>query len=180
MRTQTLDQSNKIGIRRYPEHNVAEVEIRSDFGFALDMGLSLLTDYIFGYNSEGRRISRTIPALRCCCDEKKFKVPGYSIMRINGGRYHRVAVSLPFEYTLDNTPAPLDHSIFIKRVAGYRAAVCRFDGILDEKLAISKTREMDFWLHVHDIYHSDTFIFAQYNPPYYPSSFRRNELMVKI
>ncbi|MGA7105797.1 MAG: heme-binding protein [Candidatus Deferrimicrobiaceae bacterium] len=86
----------------------------------------------------------------------------------------------PAEFTEDTMPVPKDPRIRIRAVPPHNTAVLRYGEWTNVEKVRAKTEELrailarDGWKPVSE------FRSAQYNPPWTPSPFRRNEIIVEI
>jgi hypothetical protein len=97
-----------------------------------------------------------------------------------GPESHAIAFIAPAGYTVDTMPVSKDPRIRIRAVPPHKAAVLRYGGWTNAGKVREKTetlRDMlarDGWKPVSE------FRSAQYNPPWTPPPFRRNEIIVEI
>jgi hypothetical protein len=172
---------NKFEIREYQGYIVAEVEIKDDYDSALSDGFRILADYIFGNNKKKSHISMTVPVTETNTNqsEKIEMTAPVSAFATDEGKY-RISFMMPSKYTIDSLPQPDSKDIMFNKVEGYKAAVIRFSGFLNKKLAEKKQDELKIWLHKINMTPKSGFISAQYNPPWIPGPFRKNEIIVKL
>jgi hypothetical protein len=99
---------------------------------------------------------------------------------VEKGERYRISFAMPAKYTTANLPEPVDKQITIQEVKSHRAAVLKFSGYLNEKLALNKAAELEAWLEKNSLKGSSGFLFAQYNPPWTLGPFRRNEIITRL
>jgi hypothetical protein len=178
---QTVYRHKKFEIREYDEYIVAEVEIDGEFGSALQKGFRVLADYIFGGNTSRDRIDMTVPVTEKSVSGERIDmtapVTSYPMER---GKKHRIAFTMPSKYTLESLPEPLNKTISFRKVSKHRVAALRFSGNLNGKLAMRKAQELETWLNESKYSKKGSFVFAQYNPPWIPGIFRRNEVLTEV
>ena len=87
---------------------------------------------------------------------------------------------MPSKYTLESLPQPADKIISFRKVGKHRVAALRFSGNLNSKLATRKAKELEAWLAEGKYSRKGGFVFAQYNPPWIPGFFRRNEVLTEV
>jgi hypothetical protein len=87
---------------------------------------------------------------------------------------------MPSKYTLENLPEPADKTILFRKVGKHRVAALRFSGNLNSKLAVRRANELEAWLTENKYSRRGGFVFAQYNPPWTPGFFRRNEVLAEV
>jgi hypothetical protein len=176
-----LKKDGKFEIREYEEQILAEVEIDGDWGSALNRGFRILAGYIFGGNKAKAKISMTAPVTEEQ-DYKKEKIPMTSpvIASKVSEKRHKISFMMPSKYTMDTLPEPDSDEITFRKLEKHKAAVIRFSGYFRERLLEKKSEEFKHWLQKEGIGPKSEFISAQYNPPWIPGLFRRNEIIVYI
>lgn len=178
---QTVYKDKKFEIREYEEYILAEVEIDGDFGSALQKGFRVLADYIFGGNTSRARIDMTVPVTEQAVSSEKIDMTApVTSSPIEEGRKYRIAFTIPSKYTLENLPEPANKTISFRKVSEHKVAALRFSGNLNRKLATRKAKELETWLNENKYPKKSGFVFAQYNPPWIPGIFRRNEVLTEI
>lgn len=178
---QTIYKDKKSEIREYEEYILAEVEIDGDFGSALQKGFRVLADYIFGGNTSRARINMTVPVTEQAVSSEKIAMTApVTSSPIEEGRKYKIAFTMPSKYTLENLPEPTDKAISFRKVSKHKVAALRFSGSLNSKLATRKSKELEIWLNANKYPKKSGFIFAQYNPPWIPGIFRRNEVLTEV
>ena len=178
---QTLHKDKKFEIREYEEYLLAEVEIDGDLGSALQKGFRVLAGYIFGGNTSRARISMTVPVTEQAVSSEKIDMTApVTSSPIEEGKKYRIAFTMPSKYTPENLPEPADKTISFRKVSKHKVAALRFRGNLNSKLATRKAKELETWLNQNKYSKKSDFVFAQYNPPWIPSIFRRNEVLTEV
>ena len=178
---QTVYKDKKFEIREYEEHILAEVEIDGEFGPALQKGFRVLADYIFGRNTSRVRIDMTVPVTGQALSSERIDMTApVTSSPIEKDRKYRIAFTMPSKYTLDNLPEPANKTISFGKVGKHRVAALRFSGNLNGKLAVDKAKVLEAWLDENKYSRKSGFVFAQYNPPWIPGVFRRNEVLTEV
>ena len=178
---QTVYKDKKFEIREYEEYILAEVEIDGDFGSALQKGFRVLADYIFGGNTSRARINMTVPVTEQAVSSEKIDMTApVTSSPIEEGRKYKIAFTMPSKYTLENLPEPANKMISFRKVSKHKVAALRFSGSLNSKLATRKAKELETWLNENKYSKKSGFVFAQYNPPWIPGIFRRNEVLTEV
>jgi hypothetical protein len=176
-----LHKDNKFEIREYTDYIVAEVDIEGDFGSALQKGFRILADYIFGDNTSRSRIAMTVPVTEQSVSSEKIEMTAPVLSSsIEEGKKYRIAFSMPSKYTLENLPDPVNKVISFRKISGHKVAALSFSGTLNNKLAERKARELETWMTENKYSKKNNLIFAQYNPPWIPGVFRRNEVLADL
>ena len=99
---------------------------------------------------------------------------------ITEGKRYLISFTMPSKYDIDNLPEPVNKTITINKVESHKAAVVKFSGYLNEKTTTKKTRELEAWLKKKALDYKPEFTIAQYNPPWIPGPFRRNEIIADL
>jgi hypothetical protein len=176
-----LHKGNRFEIREYADYIVAEVDVEGDFGSALQKGFRILADYIFGDNASRSRIAMTVPVTEQPVTGEKIEMTAPVLSSpIEEGKKYRISFSMPLKYALVNLPEPVNKVISFRKVTRNKVAALRFSGTLNSKLAVRKAREMETWLAENKYSRKNNLIFAQYNPPWIPGVFRRNEVLAEL
>jgi|WetSurMetagenome_2_1015567.scaffolds.fasta_scaffold10980_5 hypothetical protein len=176
-----LLKDNRFEIREYEGYILAEVEVDGDFESALQKGFQILADYIFGDNTSRSRIAMTAPVTEQPVPGEKIEMTAPVLSSpIEGGKKYRIAFSMPAKYTLENLPEPVNKIISFRKIPKHKVAALSFSGTLNSKLAVRKANEMEIWLAENKYSKKNNLIFAQYNPPWIPGVFRRNEILAEL
>jgi len=180
-RYQTVHKDNKFEIREYEEYILAEVEIDGDFSSALQKGFRVLADYIFGGNTSKAHIKMTVPVTQQAAGSEKIEMTApVTSSPVEEGKKYIIAFTMPSKYTLETLPDPANKTISFRKVAKHRVATLRFSGNLNSKLATRKAKELETLLQENKYSKKSGFVFAQYNPPWIPGLFRRNEVLAEV
>ena len=180
-RYQTVHKDNKFEIREYDGYILAEVEIDGDFSSALQKGFRVLADYIFGGNTSKAHIKMTVPVTQHAADSEKIQMTSpVTSSPVEEGKKYIIAFTMPSKYTLETLPEPANKMISFRKVSKHKVAVLRFAGNLNSKLATRKAKELETWLNENKHPKKSGFVFAQYNPPWIPGIFRRNEVLTEV
>jgi hypothetical protein len=176
-----LKRDGKFEIREYEEQILAEVEIEGDWSSALTRGFRVLAGYIFGANKAKSKIAMTAPVTEERGYQKE-RIPMTSPVTASkvSERRHRISFMMPAKYTMETLPEPNSEEITFRKLEKHEAAIIRFSGYLREGLLKKKIEELKHWLETESIEPKSDFISAQYNPPWIPGLFRRNEIIVNI
>lgn len=176
-----ISREKKIEIREYQGYVVAEVQVDGDYNSALNNGFRILADYIFGNNTKKAHIAMTAPVTQAYAGQsEKIEMTVPVLASSSGSSKYRISFMMPAKYSIDTLPQPNNKEIALTGVRGYKAAVIRFSGILDNKLALKKQGELGTWLRKNNLVPGSPYIYAQYNPPWIPGPFRRNEIIAEV
>jgi hypothetical protein len=172
---------NQYEIREYEDYIVAEVEIDGDFDSALQRGFRVLAGYIFGRNITKSHINMTVPVTQQIAGSEKIEMTApVTSSPIEEGKKYIIAFTMPSKYTLESLPESENRNIFFRKVTRHKAAALKFSDNLNSKLATRKAKDLENWLNENKYSRNSGFFFAQYNPPWIPGIFRRNEVLTDL
>lgn len=161
-----LETTGELEIRQYPELIVARTRVEADFEDAGNLAFRRLAGYIFGSNSESKKISMTAPVTMA--PESAGK-----------GAYW-VSFFMPAEYQLADLPEPVDGLVEVTRVPAARMAVLAYKGgWSEEKYDLHRGRLMSLLMGTRWKISGEP-IWARYNSPFRPAFMRSNEVMVPV
>ena len=161
-----LRKLNKVEIRRYPRIVTAKVGNYETDSFGL------LFRFISGENKQKTKVKMTAPVVS---QEIKMTSPVFSDFSSTG----YMAFVMPSEFSLENTPEPLDNRVKIEELPARELAVLRFSGTWSEKHFEAKTRELLDELTTAKIKTRGSVFTMLYNPPFIPGFLRRNEVAIE-
>ena len=180
-RYKTVSKDKKFEIREYDEYILAEVEIDGDFSSTLQKGFRLLANYIFGGNISKAHIKMTVPVTQQPAGSEKIEMTApVTSSSVEEGKKYTIAFTMPSKYTLESLPEPANKAISFRKLAKHKVATLGFSGNLNSKLATRKAKELETWLNENKYFKNSSFVFAQYNPPWIPGIFRRNEVSTQV
>jgi hypothetical protein len=180
-RYRVIQKDKKFEIREYDDYVLAEVEIDGDFGSALQKGFRVLAEYIFGGNTSKIHIAMTVPVTQQAAGSEKIEMTApVTTSPVEQGKKYKIAFTMPSKYSLETLPDPENKTILFRNVPKHKVAALRFSGILNVKLAARKAKELEIWLNENKYSQKSSIVFAQYNPPWIPSIFRRNEVLTEV
>jgi hypothetical protein len=176
-----LQKDGKFEIRKYQGYINASVEIESDFRNALGKGFGILADYIFGNNRAKTNIQMTAPVTEQKVRSKKIEMTApVTSGTLREGQRYLISFTMPSKYDIQDLPEPVNKTITIHKIEPHKAAAVKFSGYLNEKTAAKKTQELEAWIKKNHLDFKPGFTVAQYNPPWIPGPFRRNEIIVEL
>jgi hypothetical protein len=164
-------------IREYVGYIVAETSVPGPYRDAMYAGFRILFDYISGNNASAQKVEMTAPVL----EERPVPIAMTApVLQETGSEIHTVAFIAPGGYTPDTIPVPKDPRVRIREVPAHKVAALRFGGWADAEKVRRKTSELEKMLERDGRTVLSPFRSAQYNPPWTPPPFRRNEILVEI
>ena len=123
----------------------------------------------------------TVPVTEKAASSEKIEMTAPVISSpVEEGKEYVIAFTMPSKYTLETLPQPANKTISFRKVTRNKVAALRFSGNLNGKLASRKAKELEIWLNENKYIKKTAFVFAQYNPPWIPGPFRRNEVWVEL
>lgn len=170
-----------IEIRDYAPMLMAEVEVSGSLSQAGNRGFRPLGNFIFGNNTRPQggagEIAMTTPVTQQRSEEIAMTTP---VTTEAAGENWRVGFVMPAEYTLDTLPRPNDPRVEISERPARRMAVIRFAGGANERRFAEQEAELLAWIEANGHSIAGAPVYARYDPPWVPTPFRRNEVMVEI
>jgi hypothetical protein len=121
-------QEKTLEIRNYAPFLIAEIPVKGSFTEAIQEGSHSLAEYLFGKNSEQKRIAISVPVRETILGEN--------------GDMHLISFILPSNLTSSTAPKPLTRDIRIQTVQATRMAVLRFSGYPSEAKVLQHTRRL--------------------------------------
>lgn len=172
-----------IEFRDYAPQIIATVEVGGSMARAGNSGFRPLAGYIFGGNTardgEGaEEIAMTTPVTQARSQEIAMTTPVTQSDSGNGA--WQVSFIMPTRWTMDTLPIPDDPRVALEEVPARRLAVIRFSGGASDSRFEAKAAELSAYLSDTGQVMIGTPIYARYDPPWVPTPFRRNEVMIEI
>lgn len=157
-----LESDGPFEIREYPDLMLATTPMKSQ---GSDGSFGRLFGYISGGNEEQRKVAMTTPV---------FLEPEGSDA---GGQMGFV---VPRKVASEHIPHPTNEEVQIQTRHGGRFAVIRFSGRMDDDLMSEKEDKLRQWVDAKGLPRTAGFECAGYDPPWTPSAFRRNEILIRL
>ncbi|MFN7213191.1 MAG: SOUL family heme-binding protein [Lysobacteraceae bacterium] len=166
-------------LRAYAPMIVAEVDVPGeDPRDAVDAGFKQLAGYIFGGNQPRDRIGMTAPVQSARSGERiGMTAP---VQTAGSPAAWTIGFVMPSRYRMDTLPRPNDPSIRLREVPARQVAALRFSGRWNPIRFAERQQAL-----LRDVEKAGLSIVgepwsAQYNPPWIPGFFRRNEVLVEV
>jgi effector-binding domain-containing protein len=178
----TILRQGAIEIRDYAPMIMAEVEVGGgSMGRASNAGFRPLANFIFGDNTAPQggsdEIAMTTPVTQRRSQEIAMTTP--VTQQAQDGNW-RVGFVMPADSTMETLPRPNDPRVAISEVPARRMAVIRFNGGPSDRRFMAKQAELMAWLDENGYAPVGEPVYARYDPPWVPTPFRRNEVMVEV
>ena len=172
-----LSEEEGYEIREYGGYIVAETTVPGSYRDAMSAGFRILFDYISGNNASAQKIEMTAPVL----EERPVAIEMTApVLQETDSERHTVAFIAPEGYTLETIPVPKDPRVRIREVPAHKVAALRFGGWADAQKVRNRIGKLEKMLERDGRTVLSPFRSAQYNPPWTPPPFRRNEILVEI
>ncbi len=147
-------------LRDYPTLKVAQTSMQ---GSGDDGGFGRLFRFISGRNEKSQKIAMTTPVF------------------MSGGEAERtMAFVMPEDMKSSPIPQPLDAAVSVQEIPQGRFAVLRFSGGRSDENERAALDQLKAWLKTQGLSSSASPVFAYFDPPWTPTFWRRNEVMLRL
>jgi hypothetical protein len=165
-------------VREYAPRLEARVTVHGEtMQEASRRGFRVLAAFIFGDNVPASSIEMTAPVSTTSTTKIAMTAPvGASQV---GTDEWTVAFTMPSEYSTETLPQPTDPRIEIVEVPGGMWAAARFRGRAQSRYAAAR-QSLEASLIELGIGATGPAEIAQYDPPWIPTPFRRNEILIQV
>ena len=169
---------DNIQVRLYEPIVVAETIVdTSDFDAASNEGFQRLAGYIFGGNKVRQKIAMTSPVTTEQSQKIAMTAP---VQTERQGSAMRVRFTMPSSFTLETLPVPEDSRVTLRQIPARKFVAIRFSGRWTENNFKEHTEKLMTWIQKEGLKVTGAPIVARYNPPFVPSFFRRNEVLIPV
>lgn len=158
-----LFEQGPFELRQYDAFLVARVDVTSDPESAGNAAFPALAGYISGDNETNTKISMTTPVQQLVADESQV-----------------VSFMMPAKWQLDTLPAPDDKGIQLTQVPPRIIASYRYRGNWTQERFWQFEKRLRKALATTDYQICGGPMWARYNPPFWPSMLRRNEVQYVV
>lgn len=182
---QVLEKDGAFELRQYPALLAAETLVTgADFEDAGDIAFGRLFRYITGNNRARAEIAMTAPVVqtenRASPDGEKIAMTAPVIQEAEASGGYRVAFIVPAEYTRDTVPEPLDPAVRIVATPPRLVAAMTYPGRSTEEAHRRNEEALRAELAERKLAPAGEPITAQYDAPFVPGPFRRNEVLIPV
>lgn len=178
-----LERDGAFELRDYPALLAAETLVEdSDFEDAGDIAFSRLFGYISGNNRARTEIAMTAPVVQEQARGdagEKIAMTAPVVQEGSAGSY-RVAFLVPSGYTAATVPEPLDPSVRIVATPARLVAARRYAGWATTEKYRAEEERLRADLRQRGLVATGDAISAQYDAPFVPGPFRRNEVLIPV
>jgi len=170
-----------LEVRRYGTVVVAETDVEGPYARAANEGFRRLAGYIFGGNRSKSSIPMTAPVgMRSQGERIAMTAPVAMVALPGDAPRWTMTFAMPAGLTLESAPTPLDARVRLRAVPMRMVAVWSFPGKMSEELIVAQRAELSARLRAAGFEPRGPIELAQYNQPWIPGPWRRNELIVPI
>ncbi len=180
-----VERDGAFELRQYAPMLAAETLVTGvGFDDASNYAFNPLFRYISGNNRGQKKIAMTTPVVQTADTGEKIAMTTPVIQQAgnagNAAGGYRVAFIVPSTYTRETVPEPLDPNVRIVATPARLVASLRFSGWMTEDLNRKKEEALRAELVQRKLTASGEAIAAQYNAPFVPGPFRRNEVLIPV
>jgi effector-binding domain-containing protein len=173
-----IAKGDKVEIRQYASHVVAETVIKGQLEEAGNAAFKPLFDYISGNNTTQTDIAMTAPVSQQAASEKIAMTAPVSQQQAENG--WAISFMMPASYTLDTLPKPNNPKVELKAVPEKLIASIRYSGFWSEKNYLQHKKALEDWIKKSDYQADGQAVWARYNAPFTPWFLRRNEVLIPV
>lgn len=148
----------KVEVREYSALVLVETPMHGS-----DDSFMRLFRFIGGNNAAKQKISMTTP-----------------VFMSGTGTNATMAFVMPKNLSAGTTPKPNETAVSVRENSGGQFAVRRFSGSRNEKNEVKALAELQAWLARENLKSEGVPIYGYFDPPWTPSFFRRNEVMLRV
>lgn len=182
---QVVEKDGDFELRQYPALLAAETLVTgADFEDAGDIAFGRLFRYITGNNRARAEIAMTAPVVQTAegpaKEGEKIAMTAPVIQQPGASGGYRVAFIVPAEYTRETVPEPLDPAVRIVATPARLVAALTYSGRTSEELHRKKEEALRSELVRRKLTAAGPPITAQYDAPFIPGPFRRNEVLIPV
>ncbi len=171
-------------IRKYSPYLIAETEVDASFEDATNIAFRILFDYISGKNVKQEKIKMTTPVNQRNAEPEgekiKMTTPVSQKKTLQSDGKYTINFVIPSKYTLETVPAPRDPRVNIRKVPQKNMAVIKYSGRWTQEKYRKHEEKLIKALEKKGLEIIGDPVFARYNPPFWPSFMRRNEILLEV
>lgn len=185
-----VEEDGNFELRQYPALLAAETLVTgTNFDDAGTVAFRRLFRYISGNNQAQAEISMTTPVVQAKGSSgarKGEKIAMTTPVIQQPGQpgdqegAYRVAFLVPAGYTRQTVPEPLDPTVYIVVTPPRLMATWRYSGRASEELNTRQEKVLRAELSKRKLVVAGEALSAQYNAPFIPGPFRRNEILIPV
>ena len=165
-------------LREYAPTIVAETTVQGDALETRFEGFGPLADYIFAKGRDGEKIAMTAPVTQTPREKIAMTAPVTQQETASGA--WTIAFTMPAGYSIATLPKPASPDVKLVEHPARTMAVLSFSGVATDREMDSARRALMQKVSEASLVAKGDAVFAFYDPPWTPSFFRRNEVMVEV
>jgi hypothetical protein len=173
-----LEREGNFEVGQYQPHIVAETLIEGDFQEVGNEGFRRLFAYISGDNRKKQTIPMTAPVSQEATSEKIPMTAPVNQEKV-GGKW-RITFLMPYQYTLETLPEPLDPRVILTKIHGLLMAALSYSGTWSRGRYEEEENRLKELIRQRGFKIVGEPVFARYNPPFMPWFLRRNEVLIPV
>ena len=167
-------------VRRYPAMRMAAVTVEGTKAEAASKAFRKLAGFIFGANSEGRKMAMTTPVITKPATMIQYRGEPVAAEVPEASRTWTQAFILPAEYALGDLPAPDDGTIRVFSTRPYRVAAARFQGAGTPAQYAKARQDLAAVLAAEGIEYAPVPEYAGYDAPWVEPTQKRHEVHFRL
>jgi len=173
-----IERAGDCELRQYEPAIVAETIVTGDFSDAGNQAFSRLFRYISG-NNRTRPSHPPITSVEAAAPSAKIAMTApVGQERVTNG--WSVTFMMPATFKLEMLPEPNDPTVRLKQVPGRMMAGITYSGRWTRKLYDEHAQLLRGWIATQKLKIVGEEVWARYDPPFMPSFFRRNEILIPV
>jgi effector-binding domain-containing protein len=161
-----IDEYADFELRRYPEHVVAETQVKGSFEGVGNKAFMRLAGYIGGRNTASQKVAMTAPVIQEAEPEE-------------AGRFV-VSFVMPTGFDPRHAPSPTDPDVRLRTIPAQTAAALRFSGRWSRGRYDEHARRLVAALEEAGFEVDGPLRFARFDPPWTPWFLRHNEVVAPV
>ncbi len=199
-----LQESGDFSVRRYAPVVLAQIKTTGKWDTASNKGFRPLFQYIDGKNTTQTKVAMTSPVLTESDDGKKIPMTAPVLMAQNdsddsdsqkipmtapilmeesntdASKTWTMSFVMPANFTLENTPQPLNPNVKIVSQPAKKYAVITYSGVANTESRQKNTARLLDWIRAQKMTPVSQATYAGYNAPFVIPAFRRNEVLIEV
>jgi effector-binding domain-containing protein len=176
-----IEKDRAFQIRTYQPYIAIETLVDSDFEEAGNTAFRRLFNYINGNNLSKEKIAMTTPVNQQLKQTKGQKIAMTApVNQQKSGDSWAVSFVMPSKYTMQTIPQPIDQNVVLKQVPSRKMASIKYSGSWTRQLYDKKELALRQFIEKQNLKIIGQPTWARYNPPFYPSFLKRNEILFPV
>ena len=166
-----IQESGDYQVRRYTPMMLAQVTSTGKWDKASNQSFRPLFNYISGENSTRTKVAMTSPVFNEEKTQYSKKIPMTAPVFMeektkDSAKIWTMSFVLPADFTINNTPRPLNSKVKIVEQPAKKYAVLTYNGIADIKKRQQKAEMLQDWIRNQKLSPVSQPTYAGYNPPF--------------